>query len=99
MKRAILLLLPGMFLLVFLLLAQPAGATQPLVTGAARHDTSALKGSVRGRADQVISIQREDRRLLVCDSHSGHLRGIQRLSAGLLAHISGPCFAAPTPSA
>ncbi len=41
MKRAILLLLPDMFLLVFVLLAQPAGATQPLVTGAARHDTSA----------------------------------------------------------
>ncbi len=41
MKQAILLLLPGMFLPVFVLLAQPAGATQPSVMGAARHDTSA----------------------------------------------------------
>src|SRR5438270_8819426 len=41
MKREILLLLPAMILLAFAFLTEPAGATQPLVKGAARHDTSA----------------------------------------------------------
>ncbi|PYX19252.1 MAG: hypothetical protein DMG82_26010 [Acidobacteria bacterium] len=41
MKREILLLLPAMILLALAFLTEPAGATQPWVKGAARHDTSA----------------------------------------------------------
>src|SRR5438309_1977984 len=41
MKREILLLLLAMILLALAFLTEPAGATQPWVKGAARHDTSA----------------------------------------------------------